>query len=163
MGRQWKRKKDISLHLQGIQIIDDFLPLELGSSDVILGIQWLETLGTSQIIWKEKLMKFRLGNEIVTLCGDLSLGKTLVSLNAMLRTIKHEGVGILVGLNRMDVTSKNNLEVPQFLHHVLVEHEAVFNMPSGRGRGHSIVFKEGHPPTSDRSYRYPYVQKDEIE
>ncbi|KAI9191138.1 hypothetical protein LWI28_004127 [Acer negundo] len=32
--------KGIALYLQGIDIVEDFLPLGLGSSDIILGIQW---------------------------------------------------------------------------------------------------------------------------
>lgn len=83
-----------TLHLQGINIVNDFLPLGLGSSDVILGIQWLETLGMTHMNWKIQVMKFSLGKKIITLCGDPSLGKSLVSLKAM-RTIKHEGSGIL--------------------------------------------------------------------
>ena len=34
----------VSLTLQNIEIIEDFLPLELGSTDVILGMQWWESL-----------------------------------------------------------------------------------------------------------------------
>lgn len=52
--------------------------------------------GTTQTNWKTKLMKFRQGNQTITLRGDPSLGITLVSLKAMQRTIKHERVGILV-------------------------------------------------------------------
>ena len=34
----------VAQHLQGIDIVNDFLSLRLGSSDVILGVQWLESL-----------------------------------------------------------------------------------------------------------------------
>ena len=59
--------KGITLYLQGIDIVEDFLPLGLGSSDIILGIQWLATLGMTHTNWKLQVMKFQLGNETVTL------------------------------------------------------------------------------------------------
>ena len=37
--------KGVKLHLQNLQIVEDFLPLELGSSDVILGMKWLAAVG----------------------------------------------------------------------------------------------------------------------
>ena len=37
--------QNVRLQMQGIEIIEDFMPLNLGSTDIILGIQWLETLG----------------------------------------------------------------------------------------------------------------------
>ncbi|KAL5573444.1 hypothetical protein UlMin_023041 [Ulmus minor] len=83
--------RGVILHLQGIDIVEEFLPLGLGCYDLILGIQWLETLGMTHTNWKTQVMKFQLGNESVTMRRDPSLGKTLVSLNAMMRTIKHEG------------------------------------------------------------------------
>ena len=70
--------------------MEEFSPLGLGSSDVILGIQWLKTLRTTHTNWKTQVMKFRLGSETITLRGDLSLGKTLVSLKVMMQTIKHD-------------------------------------------------------------------------
>lgn len=39
----------VVLELQGVNIIENFLPLPLGNSDVILGVQWLEKLGTTTI------------------------------------------------------------------------------------------------------------------
>ena len=37
--------REVTIYLQGIEILEDFLPFDLSSSDIILGIQWLETLG----------------------------------------------------------------------------------------------------------------------
>lgn len=56
--------------------------------------------------WKTQVMKFNLGSESITLRGDPALGKTLVSLKAMMRTIRHEGAGILVELNQLEGREK---------------------------------------------------------
>lgn len=53
--------RSVTLQVQGVDIIDDFLLLNLGSADIILGIQWLESLGTVQTNWKSQVMKFRIG------------------------------------------------------------------------------------------------------
>ena len=55
----------VRLHLHGIEIIEDFIPLKLGSTDVM----WLETIGGTYINWKTQLLKFHLGNKIVSLGG----------------------------------------------------------------------------------------------
>lgn len=60
------------------EVVEDFLPLELGSSDVILRMKWLATLGGTLVNWKELTMKFRFGGTSVTLQGDPSLSKTSV-------------------------------------------------------------------------------------
>ena len=45
-------------------------------------------------------MKFRLGNRIVFIRGDPTLGKTFVSLKAMIRTIRHEKQRVYVELSQ---------------------------------------------------------------
>lgn len=66
--------KDVILQLDGGAVIqEDFLPLSLGSSDVILGVQWLEKLGTVVTNWKSQVMQFEVGENTVTLVGDPSL------------------------------------------------------------------------------------------
>nr|GEZ33552.1 hypothetical protein [Tanacetum cinerariifolium] len=44
-----------------IQVFEDLLPLELGSTDAILGIKWLQTLGDVKMNWKLLTMKFMVG------------------------------------------------------------------------------------------------------
>ena len=62
--------KRVVLSLPEMEVVEDFLPLELGSSNVILGMQWLETLGGMHVNWQTLTMKFKLGGEWVTLQGN---------------------------------------------------------------------------------------------
>lgn len=39
--------KKLWLHSQGMDVLEDFLPLPLGNSELILGTQWLEKTGTT--------------------------------------------------------------------------------------------------------------------
>ena len=75
--------RGIVISLQDIEVAEDYLPLELGSSDIILGVQWLETLGVMTVNWKNLTMKFMVGNRQVTLRGDPGLNRTPVSLMAL--------------------------------------------------------------------------------
>lgn len=49
--------------------MEEFLPLRLGCSDVILAMKWLETLGTTQTNWKEQSMTFEVVENPICLRG----------------------------------------------------------------------------------------------
>ena len=165
--------KSVVLQLQGITIIEDFLPIALGNSDLILGLQWLEKLGTMSANWNSQKIKFKLGNDMVTLTGDASLGRTGITLKAMMKTLRNEGKGFLVEFNYLGaVTEKEQeiqkaSEVPSFLSPLVQHYQGVFDLPSGlppvRHQDHNIVLKEGTDPVNVRPYRYPQIQNDEIE
>lgn len=50
--------------------MQDYLPID---SDIILGMQWLSTLGTVQVNWKPLEMKIALGKSAITLKGEEGL------------------------------------------------------------------------------------------
>lgn len=143
--------KGVMLQLEGCVIIqEDFLPLSLGSSDVILGIQWLEQLGDVITNWKSQVMRFQMGKNTVTLVGDPTLVRSQISLKAMIRTLRKEKQGYWVEINRMekviaDRVEKPNVEVPSFLADVTEEYKSVFVVPVGlpppRGREHKIFIE----------------------
>ncbi|GJS75037.1 putative mitochondrial protein [Tanacetum coccineum] len=123
--------KGVVISLPGMQLIEDFLPLELGSTDVILGIKWLQTLGNVNVNWKLLTITFMGDRGKVTLVGDHGLCHS-------------KAVAGLLNDYGDIFTMPNTLPPNQ-------EHE------------HAIVLQDGVVPVSVRPYRYPQVQKDEIE
>lgn len=160
--------RDVKLRFNDeVMVTEDFLPLELGNSDVILGVQWLEKLGSVVTNWKTQVMNYKVGEETVTLRGDPSLTRSKISLKSMLRVLRKHGGGILVEYNHMARAELTKAEQPLFLCELLEEFGEVFEQPQGlpprRGHEHAIVLKEGSNPVGVRPYRYPQIQKDEIE
>ena len=47
-----------------MEIVEDFSPLDMGITDIIMGIHWLKTLGATHINWKTHSMKFNMRNTV---------------------------------------------------------------------------------------------------
>ena len=92
------------------------------------------------------------------------LGKTLISLKAMLRTIKHEGHGVYVELSQLEPSTakrqprRDSKENPKELNKILDRCSLLFQTPSElppiRGHEHAIVLQEGFKPVNVCPYRY---------
>ena len=99
--------KGVTLTLQNVLVVEDFMPLELGSSNVILGMKWLATFGETQVDWGSLVMKVRVGGTTITLYGDPSLSKTLVTLKSMMRAFRENGEGVLLELGSLTTQEKD--------------------------------------------------------
>ncbi|GKC58538.1 ty3-gypsy retrotransposon protein, partial [Tanacetum coccineum] len=159
--------KGILISLPELQVVDDFLPLELGSTDAILGMKWLQTLGEMTVNWKKLTMVFNDGNKQVAINGDPGLCRNLVSVKSIARSIKHEKYGFLVEMKQMEEEDSIAHHPGEIITELLTDFDEVFHMPNGlppqRDHEHSIVLKEGTEPISVRPYRYQHAQKSEIE
>ncbi|KAL4591834.1 hypothetical protein LXL04_004807 [Taraxacum kok-saghyz] len=159
--------KQVKLQLQGIEIVEDFLPLNLGNSDIILGIQWLAKLGPVTTNWRTQSMQFQMDGKTSVLQGDSSLECCQVSLKTMMKTLKNQKGGYYVQVNQVDGEGELTAgPTPEFLTDLIQDFQDVFNMPEGlpptRGREHLIRLNEGTNPVNVRPYRYPQIQKEEI-
>ncbi|KAJ9546301.1 hypothetical protein OSB04_018844 [Centaurea solstitialis] len=147
--------KGVVLTLPELQVVEDFYPLELGGSDVILGIKWLRTLGDMIVNWRELRMVFWDGH-------NHGRSKPLQNFGVI-----YEANGFLVHLNSSEAATPPPLVISAEVQAVIDEHQDIFEMPSGlppsRSHEHAITLHEGTPPISVRPYRYPFTQKDEIE
>ena len=88
--------KDVTLSLQELIIIKSFSPIELGSTDLVLGMQWLSKLGKMEVDWHRLEMRINLGCTTVILHEDPNLKRSSISLRAMCKTITKGYSGVLV-------------------------------------------------------------------
>ncbi|XP_074347938.1 uncharacterized protein LOC141686775 [Apium graveolens] len=130
----------------GVAVVDGFLPLTLGKSNVILGIKWLETLGPVVTYWKTQEM-----------CFDVK-GKN----------------GFMVECNMLESDKLNSdswedklSKISRQLETTVRQFETVFQGPIGlppkRGHKHAITLKQGSNLVGIRLYQYPQCHKNEIE
>lgn len=73
--------KGVVLTIDEVTIVQNFLPLPLGSADIILGVAWLETLGKIQFDYRLSIMDFQVGDWKVHLKGDRGLVNPKFLLN----------------------------------------------------------------------------------
>lgn len=87
---------DVELTLGEWVIVENFLPLALGGVDIVLGMQWLYTLGVTVVNWRSLTMRVNRGDNSITLKEDPSLTKTKVSLKTLMRSWEEVDQGFLV-------------------------------------------------------------------
>lgn len=100
--------KGVILTISDITIVHDFLPLPLGSADVILGVAWLETLGKIQFDYRLSTMEFQIGEWEIQLQGDRSLVKSHVSLKSMIKSFSADDQWMLIELSTLSIKEEKS-------------------------------------------------------
>ncbi|XP_042041401.1 uncharacterized protein LOC121786862 [Salvia splendens] len=164
------------LTMQGVQFLVDLHILEVHGADVILGMDWLESLGKISADFVGKTLEFRQGEKSIMLKGDRP-GPQQLSLHALMLLAAHspahefyEIVPLEPEPETGDLLSGEPCfppELPQPVREVLEAHQQVFALPIGmppkRAFDHKIHLLPNTKPINVRPYRYPYFQKNEIE
>ena len=155
----------VILLMQGHKFTIDFNVLPLGGCEVVLGTQWLCTLGI--ISWNFKLMTMEfchLGKRVF-LQGLKPTGSSFQEADRFFTGSARKG--LVLQITDVKPAAAVHSQLPAALSDLLDEYSKVFEMPSGlppvRGHEHGITLKEGSQPVCERPYRYPYFQKSEIE
>ncbi|XP_023638902.1 uncharacterized protein LOC111830637 [Capsella rubella] len=156
--------RQIALHLGEISFSVDLYALPLTGLDVVLGIQWLETLGPTLCDWKAHTMEFQRAGTTHTLLG--MQGQRLQQAK-WAEVAKEARLGqSLFTIIIIDNTNTAST-IPTQIRALLHEFDSVFQPPSSlpptRDIEHHIVLKEGSDPVNVRPYRYAHFQKAEIE
>ena len=166
--------KDFKWTLHSTEFRSEVYLLPLGSCDLVLGVQWLATLGIIKWDFKQLKMEFSYDNKVHILRGIRGTKLQLVSHKGLPKAIQNAGhLFMLQGLPQ-EITSSQGAEqstlhaVAEDMATLLGQFEDVFQhfggLPPSRGHfDHRIPLKEGTSPINIRPHRYPLKHKDIIE
>ncbi|KAL4018114.1 hypothetical protein IC575_021704 [Cucumis melo] len=167
----------VEVKLDEITIIADFLAVELGSVDAVLGMQWLDTTGTMKIHWPSLTMSFWNGGRQIVLKGDPSLIRAECSLRTLEKTWQEEDQGFLLEWANMEVETDDTYKTDEkeegdeanipMIRFLLQQYTDIFTTPKGlppkRDIDHKILTLPDQKPINVRPYKYGHIQKGEIE
>ena len=155
----------VKVVMQGHMFSVDLNALPLGDCELVLGTQWLRTLGLVQWDFLKMSMQFLHFGTTITLSGMHTTDSTLQECEHFFRQLVRKGILLqVVSLGSGTPSSQHHCN--PLIEKLLIEFASVFDTPSGlppyRGHEHQIVLKEGTVPIYQRPYRYPHFQKPEI-
>ncbi|KAL4570019.1 hypothetical protein LXL04_025668 [Taraxacum kok-saghyz] len=155
------------VNVQGCEFLINALVFEMGNLDMVLGMEWLKSLGDVIHNWEKATMKFRFNNKEVFLQGITTNDSYPASLQSCLSAtdtvfLKADSVCTkLPSLPQLSAVQSKQVD------ELCEEYATVFKEPTGlppmRQNDHSITLKTSGEPICVRPYRYPHVQKTEIE
>ena len=142
------------------------ITIPMGGANVVLGVQWLQSLGMIYFNFPEVFMKFIWEGNEFELRGIEGKPCKIINSHSMTKLLNKQQRGVLAQLYSVDVqTSK--LSVSPDLQKVLDKYSKVFDTPKGLpptwDHDHNINLIPRSVPPNIRLYRYPYAQKSEIE
>ncbi|GJX00586.1 reverse transcriptase [Tanacetum coccineum] len=139
--------KNFKWNLQGHEFVTDVMILPLGGCGMVLGIQWLATLGTIQCDFKK--LGRQIGSSLSQIGGEISLMALCVCSATLMQ------------MNGSNAQSESQIQT------LLKEFETVFEtpkeLPPNRSHDHTIPLLPNTPSINVRPYRHPPNQKDAIE
>ncbi|XP_042979958.1 uncharacterized protein LOC122310144 [Carya illinoinensis] len=155
------------LKVQGNLLKPPLHLLELAGCDIVLGVQWLETLGPITWDFSKLLMTFMCEGKTIEFKG-MKLNSSVVEDGPkLLKATLAKGKGILLQIIGEREVKEHSAVVEGQFSELLEDFKTVFDEPQGlpppRSHDHQIILKEGTQPITNRPYRYPYYQKTEIE
>lgn len=158
------RFDNIHILLQGIPFSITLYSLPLTGLDLVLGVQWLEQLGSVVCDWKKMTMELPWANKPRLLRGTSTQILQQASLEAISKDMRSNSSIFALCLQPPEAPQQTIQPDMQ----VLIEaFAAIFEepqqLPPAREIDHCIPLKEGTEPINVRPYRYAYFQKAEIE
>ncbi|XP_061357783.1 uncharacterized protein LOC133302076 [Gastrolobium bilobum] len=160
----------VPLNLQAQMFTVDLFVLDLKGDDLVLRIQWLETLGPILTDYAQMSMSFSHNNSTTILQGDRTITPTQISQAQFHKLIAQDSVSsyfiCLTSTGHDPTPHQRQLLLPPTVHQMLTQFHDLFDIPQSlppdHNTNHHINLFPNSKPVQVRPYRYHYFQKMEI-
>jgi len=161
----------VQIQRHSLYILAYVLPIV--AAELVLRSQWLATLDTHLVNYKERFLTFYINGKLITLHGKTSNLPSLAQFHQLTRLQATYSIAELhaIQIQTLEVSAHHLLELPTSvepeLAMIIQQYNNVFEKPHGlppiRSHDHTIPLMPGSTPVKVRPYHYPYSQKIEIE
>jgi hypothetical protein len=160
----------MNLTLGRHDLVQDVYVMDLPDTNIILGVQWLSTLGPITTNYKTMEMSFieESGRKVVlrSMTGNTTRVVTTKRMEAIFR--REEIVYVVECKISTRVDKKGKVHYAPEIQRIIDKHSKVFGpippcVPPDKGFEHIIELEEGAKPIITMPYKHPKKYKDEIE
>jgi hypothetical protein len=158
--------ENVRLQIGDYHLKSHMFAIDMGGCDIVLGTDWLRTLGPILMDFKALTMQFDQEGHQYKFQGITADSLEVISSHRMEKLLKKGHSNVIAQLHAIQAT-----ETPPVLHGLqalLSKHQMVFSTPQGLPpshgvHDHSIPLVPRSLPPNIRPYRHPFSQKNEIE
>jgi hypothetical protein len=157
--------ENVHLQIGDYDLKSHMFAIDMGGCDIVLGSDWLRTLGPILMGFKELTMQFNQEGHQYKFQGITAGSNEIISSHRMENLLKKGHSGVIAQLHAIQAIETPS--VPQDLQAILSTHQLVFSTPQGlppsRGvHDHSIPLVLGILPPNIHLYRHTFSWKNEI-
>jgi hypothetical protein len=160
------RCENVCLQIGDYHLKSHMFVTDMGGCDIVLGADWLRTLGPILMDFQNLTMQFDHRGHQYKFQGITSSSPEVINSHSMEKLLKKGHSGVIAQLHTIQATETPL--VPQDLQALLSKHQTVFStpqeLPPSHGvHDHSIPLVPGSLPPNSCPYHHPFSQKNEIE
>jgi hypothetical protein len=160
------RYENVRLQIGDYHLKSHMFSINMGGCDIVLGADWLRTLGPILMDFKALTMQFNQEGHQYKFQGITASSPEVISSHRMEKLLKKGHSGVIAQLHAIQAT--NTPPMSHDLQALISKHQMVFSTPQGlppsRGiHDHSIPLVPEILPPNICPYCHPFSQKNEIE
>ena len=151
--------RDLWIEFQELKFTQNCYLFDLGGADLVLGVEWLASLGKVEANFEKLTLAVRVQGKKVVLKAEPTLIKAAISLKMVKGAMTEEDQGFRIELKEMEKQSREEV-TPEPVLQVLDQFKEVFEQPQGlppqRKKDHAINIHPGTKIPNLRPYGYPH-------